>query len=374
MKTSFKIGTISGIPVKLHISLIIIVGLIAWSVGANLYQIAEFLGVSPPPVSPGTESYLLGGVIAVGLFVSVLAHELAHSIMAQKLGIKIEEITLWIFGGVSNLEEMPREPGREIKISIVGPGASLLLGVLLYLGSLYITWDTLVFTLIYLGYINLFLAAFNLLPAFPMDGGRLLRALLATKMPYARATSVAARIGKGFAVFMGISGIFLNPFLIVIAIFIYFAANAESQNVTVRFVLEKLNVEDIMSTELNTVTPDTSVRELMKKIYDVQHTGFPVVHQDRLVGLVTMSDLKKIPESEMDQKRVAHIMTREVRTVEPCDDVSEVWNNMLRNGVGRFPVMDDGELVGMVTRSDVMQAHKILSELRQFEEPPYVDR
>lgn len=374
MKTSFKIGTISGIPVKLHISLIIIVGLIAWSVGANLYQITEFLGVSPPPVSPGTESYLLGGVIAVGLFVSVLAHELAHSIMAQKLGIKIEEITLWIFGGVSNLEEIPREPGREIKISIVGPGASLLLGVLLYLGSLYITWDTLVFTLIYLGYINLFLAAFNLLPAFPMDGGRLLRALLATKMPYARATSVAARIGKGFAVFMGISGIFLNPFLIVIAIFIYFAANAESQNVTVRFVLEKLNVEDIMSTEPNTVTPDTSVRELMKKIYDVQHTGFPVVHQDRLVGLVTMSDLKKIPESEMDQKRVAHIMTREVRTVEPCDDVSEVWNNMLRNGVGRFPVMDDGELVGMVTRSDVMQAHKILSELRQFEEPPYVDR
>ncbi len=374
MKTSFKIGTISGIPVKLHISLIIIVGFIAWSVGSNLFQLAEFMGVAPPQVSPGFESYLLGGVIAIGLFVSVLAHELAHSIMAQKEGIEIEEITLWIFGGVSNLEEMPREPGREIKISIVGPGTSLILGGLLYFGSSYITGDTLIFTLIYLGYINLFLAAFNLLPAFPMDGGRILRALFATKMSYAKATSAAASIGKGFAVFMGILGIFFNPFLIVIAIFIYFAATGESQSVTVRFVLEKLNVEDIMSTELSTVTPNMSVRELMDRIYNVQHTGFPVVYQDRLVGIVTMSDLKKIPESAMNRSKVADIMTRDVKTVEPCDDVSEVWSNMLQNNVGRFPVTEDGELVGMVTRSDVMHAYNILSELKQFEEPSYINR
>ncbi len=367
MKTSFKIGTVSGIPIKLHISLIIIVGFIAWSVGSNLFQLAEFMGVAPPPVSPGFESYVLGAIVAIGLFASVLAHELGHSIVAQREGLEIEEITLWIFGGVSNLEEMPREPGREIKISVVGPGISLILGGVLYAASSYTASDTIVFLSIYLGFINLFLAGFNLLPAFPMDGGRILRAIFATRMSYAKATSRAAGIGKGFAVLMGIFGIFFNPFLIVIAVFIYFAASAEAQNVSVRFVLEKLDVEDIMSKKMCTVSPSTTARDLLDKIVKLQHTGFPVVYRGGLVGIVTMADLKKIPKSALDQSRVADIMTREVTTVKPGEDVSDVWNRMLQDNVGRFPVVSDGELVGIVTRSDVMHAYNILSELGELD-------
>ncbi|MFW6144721.1 MAG: site-2 protease family protein, partial [Candidatus Natronoplasma sp.] len=177
MKTSIGLGKIYGIPVKLHFTLIFIVALIAWSVGSNVYLIAEMLGIQDPDIALGLQSYLLGVVIAVGLFLSVFVHEMAHSIVSIKNGFPVKEISLWLFGGVSKMDEIPSDPDLEIKISAVGPLSSLGIALAALAGGLFAVNDLVVFTLLYLSFINFFLAGFNMIPAFPMDGGRILRAL-----------------------------------------------------------------------------------------------------------------------------------------------------------------------------------------------------
>ncbi|MFP4001829.1 MAG: site-2 protease family protein, partial [Thermoplasmata archaeon] len=192
MKMSFKIGRIYGVPIRLHFTLIFIIAFIAWSVGSRVLLLAETLGLPPPDIEIGLQSYLLGVVVAVGLFVSVLIHELAHSILSIKSGFNVDEISLWLFGGVSKMEDIPKDPNLEIKISAVGPLSSIALGVLTFIGGTLAVNDILVFTLLYLSFINFFLAGFNLIPAFPMDGGRILRALLAKRYSYVKATTTAA--------------------------------------------------------------------------------------------------------------------------------------------------------------------------------------
>ena len=293
MKTSIKIGEVSKIPVRLHITLLLVIGFIAWSIGSQVFQIAELVGVDPATISKGIQSYLIGIIIAVGLFFSVFLHEMAHSLVARSIGIKIEEITLWIFGGVSNMEEIPHEPNLEIKISIVGPLTSLGIGVLFYVLGLFPFNGALVFIFRYLGIINFILAGFNLLPAFPMDGGRVLRAILAKKYSYVSATKRAADLGKAFAVGLGILGIFANPFLIIIALFVFIGASQESQTVMVREVLLEGNVKEIMTKEVKTVPPDMNVNDFLDFVFNVQHTGFPVVDNGEILGIMTMEDARK---------------------------------------------------------------------------------
>lgn len=220
MRTSFKIGRIYDIPVRLHFTLIFIVALIAWSVGSNVYLIAEMLGVPDPGLPMGWQSYMLGVLIAVGLFISVFIHEMAHSVVSIKSGFPVDEISLWLFGGVSKMDEMPTDPSTEIKISAVGPLSSMAIGATALVTGTLLTNDLLVFIFFYLSFINFFLAGFNLIPAFPMDGGRILRAFLAKRYSYVKATKSAAKIGKIFAVIFGIVGFFINIFLILIAFFI----------------------------------------------------------------------------------------------------------------------------------------------------------
>ncbi|KXB08267.1 hypothetical protein AKJ58_00415 [candidate division MSBL1 archaeon SCGC-AAA385D11] len=366
MKTSFKIGEISGIPVRLHITLLFVVGFIAWSIGSNIFQIAEIIGVDPSGISPGIESYLIGAAMAIGLFVSIFLHEMAHSLVARGMGVNIEEITLWIFGGVSNMEEIPHEPDLETKISIVGPFTSLGIGVGCYLAGIISPINSLAFVFTYLVILNVFLAAFNLIPAFPMDGGRILRATFARGESYISATEKAASIGKAFAFVMGVFGIFYNPFLILIALFVFIGASQEAQGVMVRDVLNKVKVKDIMSEDVRTVSPNMGLREFLDRVLEVQHTGFPVVENEEIVGIITMEDVKKVEQDRVDEFTVGDVMERDVFCFTPESNVNDVWQMMAKKDVGRFPVVSDRKLVGIITRSDIMRSFKALSEIERY--------
>jgi len=366
MKTSIKIGKIYGIPIKLHFTLIFIVALIAWSVGSNVYLIAEMLGISDPDITIGLESYMLGVVIAVGLFLSVFVHEMAHSIVSIKSGFPVEEISLWLFGGVSKMDEIPSDPNLEIKISAVGPLSSLAIAFIAFVGGTLMVNDLLVFTLLYLSFINFFLAGFNLIPAFPMDGGRILRALLAKRYNYVKATKTAATIGKIFAVLFGILGLFINIFLVLIAFFIYMAASQESQSVMVDHMLSRVSIGSIMSREVKTVDPETTIEEFLRMVTTHQHTGFPVVSGERIVGIITLNDAREVPENMIHTKEVKEVMETDIVCLSPDDDASKAWKIMTKKQFGRFPILENDSLVGIVTRSDIMQAFQIQTEMNKY--------
>lgn len=366
MKTSIKIGSIRGIPIKLHITLLIAIGIIGWSVGSSVFQIAEFIGVDPPGISSGVETYLLGFAVAIGLFVSVLVHELAHSFAGLNMGINIEEISLWIFGGVSNMEEMPKDPNSEIKLSIVGPLTSLAIGIGSYAIGIFIWMPTLVFYFTYLGFINVILFGFNMIPAFPMDGGRILRAIFAKNESYAKATKRAANIGKGVAVLFAILGFFYNLFLILIAFFVYMGASQESQSVMMRETLERVKIEDIMTRDVTTLRPNMRASEVLDMFLKTHHHGFPVVKAGKVLGIITLEDIKKLDQKEMDIKKISEIMEEDLICFEPEEDVSKVWKALVENDVGRSPVIKDGELKGIITRSDLLSTYEALQEIDRF--------
>ncbi len=371
MKGSIKLGTVFGIPIKLHFTLIFIVILVAWSIGANVLLLADMLGIEDPGITTGLQSYTIGLVLAVGLFVSVLIHEMAHSIVSIKNGIKVNEISLWLFGGVSALEEIPRDPNLEIKVSAVGPLSSLGIALFCFIGGMLTTHGILTFMLLYTSFINFFLAGFNLIPAFPMDGGRILRALLAKKYPYIKATKAAADVGKAFAVLLGIIGLFFNIFLILIAFFIYIAASQESQSVLFKEVLSRINVRNIMSEDVKTVSPDITIEEFIKIVIKLHHTGFPVVSSGKVVGIVTMSDSKKVPDDMIYTTKVGQVMEENIICVSPDDNVGDIWETMMKEQFGRFPVMDGDELVGIITRSDILHSFNVLSEVEKVREEEF---
>ncbi|HZD43026.1 MAG TPA: site-2 protease family protein, partial [Methanomicrobiales archaeon] len=280
---SLQIGKIYDIPLLLHWSLLLIIPLFAWIIGVQIEVTARLVaGIFQVPINSlallnqGLYPYIWGSIVAVGLFVGVLIHELAHSILAKRKGLKINSITLFILGGVSNIENDVPDPRIELPMSLAGPLTSLGLGVisiaLMYGGAFLIpnpqyqgVW---VFVWGYLGLLNVVLFGFNILPAFPMDGGRVLRAWLAERMPLQRATQYAVNVGKGFAVIFGIFGfIIFNPILIIIAFFIYIAANQESTQLRYNVLLKDAKVEDVMSKTVTTVTPETPLMDVVRTMY-----------------------------------------------------------------------------------------------------------
>ncbi|KXB08175.1 hypothetical protein AKJ56_01710 [candidate division MSBL1 archaeon SCGC-AAA382N08] len=374
MNGSLKIGEVSGIPIKLHFTLIVIIALITWSIGANLEGFANWLGIEVV-ISPGLQSYALGAIMASGLFFSVFIHEMAHSIIAQRMGIKVEEISLWILGGIANIGEIPKDPDSEIRMSVAGPLASLGIGVV-SLGIGLISPPTPSLVLVYLGVLNFILAGFNLIPAFPMDGGRILRALFAKREDYVSATQKAATIGKGFAILIAIVGFFYNFFLVIIGIFIYlgtgqeaFRTSQEAEGERIETLLKKVEAKKVMSKPVETVPPDLTVREFLENAMEIQHTGFPVVENEEVIGIITLEDTKKIDEERIDQTQIKEVMEKNVMYFGPEDTLDKIWKKMGEEDVGRFPIISrDGELVGMITRSDIMRAFKRLTELDSLRE------
>ena len=367
-----KVGTAFGIPIRLNWTFLIVLPLFAYLIGSQVGMIAEVmnevagLGIDAGAVAAGSTPWLLGLSAAVGLFVGVLLHEFGHSLVAMRYGYEIESITLWLLGGLASFTEFPEDWKHEFWIAIAGPLVSVAVGVACY-GVVLVAAggsNAVLFVFGYLALLNVVLAVFNMLPAFPMDGGRVLRALLARNQPHAQATQRAASVGKVFAFLMGIIGLFsFQLLLIVLAFFVYIAASGEAQQTTLKATFEGVTVTDVMTPreQLHTVTEDTSVADLMSRMFEERHTGYPVLDGDDLVGMVTLEDARSVKEVERDAYRVDDVMARDLVAADPNADALTALQTMQTHGVGRLPVVDaDGELVGLISRSDLMTAFNII--------------
>ena len=374
---SFRVGRLFGIPIELDLTFLLVLPLFAYVIGAQVGQWVDILNralgagldASVLTTTPAV-AYGIGTVGALGLFVGVVLHELGHSLVARRYGVDIASIRLWIFGGIAQLAELPEDWKKELYIALAGPVVSIVLGAVAYAAFLAVgglggtVGVALSFLLGYLALMNLALAAFNLLPGFPMDGGRVLRALLARDRPYAQATQIAARVGQGFAILLGLFGLFGGGglFLVAIAFFIYIGASSEAQQTMMRAAFEGVTVRDVMTPaeEVDTVTRETSVAELVRRMFSERHTGYPVIENGQVAGLVTLADAQSVPEVERDAYLVGDVMSTELYTIGPDADAMDAIKRMQENGVGRLVVMEGETFVGLISRSDLMTALDII--------------
>jgi CBS domain-containing protein len=371
MEISIRIGKISGIEIKINYSWLLIYALLTWSIAAN-YLPSQF------PDKSGTFYWSIGAISALALFTSVLIHELAHSWVAQSNEMGIRSITLHFFGGVSELEDESKTPGIEMRMAAVGPITSLIIGVVL-VGTYTVLGegvpDFLRAVLQYSGFTNLGLAFFNTIPAFPMDGGRVLRAFLWRRNnDILKATRWARTISIGISfvfMFLGFASLFIGAFgnglwLVVLGIFLRGAAEAEMSHTIISKALGDLKIKDIMTKDVIGIEPDLSLETAVTEYFQkYKHNGFPVVDDGELVGIVTDQDVREVDSDRRGVTSIADVMRPrgEVITVEPDDVASDALLKMARNDVGRLPVMEGGKMIGIVTRSDFTRSIKMKTQL-----------
>ena len=377
MDASLEIGNLAGIPVKLHWSFLLVIPLFAWIIGSQIELTVELIAIlfgvpiDLTLIVANFNPYILGTVVALGLFVGVFIHEMAHSLIAKAKGIKIHSITLLILGGVSQMEETMPDPKVELPMALAGPLTSLAVGVIC--GALVYVFETvvpdpaiagvLIFVFGYLGLLNVLLFGFNLLPAFPMDGGRVLRAWLARRMPLSRATRIAADVGKAFAVLFGIIGfLLLNPILIIIAFFIYIGANQEATYLRYNILLQDVTVADAMNSPVITVEPTMPLSQVIAMMYETKHLGFPVVERGSLVGIIALADVHKVSPIDREAMQVQDVMTRNPTTLPPSAPLLDALRVMSGQDIGRIPVVAGDTLVGIVTRTDVLRVMELREE------------
>src|ERR671933_171877 len=367
MGGSFKIGRFSGIDVRVHWTFLLLLAFFAF-IG---YQNSGSLLGALTPIA-----------VIVALFICVLLHEFGHSLVAQRLGLEIHSITLLPIGGVSNLEPRPEKPSDELKITLAGPLVNVVLapiffGVGLALGAQpRIPAD--IFTGIgsvgqfffYLGYLNVVLAVFNLIPAFPLDGGRILRALLATRLGAVRATDISSAVGKLFAAAFFLIGLLGGNFLLaLVAVFIYFGATGEAQMVRQQEQTRGLSVSDVMGTKprTETVTPDRTFGQVLDSVIHGYQEDFPVVDESgKLVGMITRDEIMTAAHSTERYSSVRDLMKTDIPTISPHADLFKDGLRVLQeSGLRAMPVVKDGNLVGMLTIDDIGQA-ALLRDLRKL--------
>jgi Zn-dependent protease/predicted transcriptional regulator len=354
--TGYRIGTIAGIPIRIHVSFLIALPLIAFGFAGVFRQAAELAGVPAGRIAGG--SWIWGLAVALLLFASVLVHELAHSLYALHKGGRVRDIVLLLIGGVSQIEETPRAPRHEAVMALVGPLVSLALGAAFFLAHVVAPadWFAIRFGLFYLAVLNGILGVFNLLPAYPMDGGRILRALLLGRMGTVRATLVAATVGKIFAVAFGILGLLGgNFFLILIAFFVYIGAQGESRGVLVKAAIGHLRVFDLMTPNVAAAPEDLSVREAVELMLRERREALVVMRDGQPVAVVTPADIKKVDPGARAGTTIAAV-ARPAAALSPDDPASEVLRIMAETDVPQVAVVDGGQLVGTVGRIDVARA------------------
>ncbi|WP_416838432.1 CBS domain-containing protein [Haloferax sp. DFSO52] len=366
-----RIGSVFGIPIRLDLTFLLILPLFAWLIGSDVGNLSLLINnlfgasIDGDALSDGSIQWILGSAAAIGLFAGVLLHEFGHSLVAMRYGYEIESITLWLFGGVARFKEIPEDWKQEFTIAVAGPLVSVAIGVVAYAGFIALpdSLGPLKFVTGYLALMNISLAVFNMLPGFPMDGGRVLRALLARNRPHAKATQMAAEVGKVFAFLLGIFGLFFNLFLVALAFFIYMGASGEAQQTVLKATFQDVVVNDIMTTRenLDVIDEKASVTELLERMFVERHTGYPVLQNGHLVGMVTLDDARGVREVERDAYLVEDIMSDELATIDPSADAMDAIALMQERSVGRLPVVDEqGEFVGLVSRSDLVTAFNII--------------
>ena len=372
MQKGFKLFKVIGIQISLDYTWFIIFALVAWTLSQGYF----------PSVVPGLAMWIyiaMGVVSSLLLFASILLHELSHSYVANRLGMDIRGITLFIFGGIAELSREPDDPRMELKIAIAGPIASGVLAILFWLIKEGLTAMAL-FPLVasvcsYLVIINIVVVIFNMIPGFPLDGGRVLRAIWWMKSgDLQRATMVAGRVGKGFALFLIFFGI-LQTFtgniigglwMVFIGIFLQQAAESGYREVLIRNSLSGIRVGDVMTREVVTVHPDDSLQVIVDDYLFRHHcVSFPVVAASRLVGMLNLGDIRAVPKEKWRETRVRDVMepVTQHSLASPEETAIEVLSKMATLGVGRFPVVHMGKLVGIISRRDIMKLMAFKREL-----------
>jgi Zn-dependent protease/CBS domain-containing protein len=363
---AIRIATLRGIPIRLHYSFLLVLPLLAWLFGQAFRNAAETADVPPERVLGHPLAWGLGLVVA--LFLSVLVHELAHSFYALRKGGQVSDITLMMIGGVSRITRMPEGPRQEALMAFVGPLTSLVLGgffLAVYTLLVGARSFNLQFAVFYLGYLNVFLGLFNLLPAFPMDGGRILRSLLTPRLGRVRATRVAGGFGKGFALLFGLLGLVGGNFLLlIIAFFVFMGAEGESREVLVQSLLTRVRVRELLVPRLASVEATDSLEEVALRMRTERRRALPVLENGYVVGLVTLAAVRQVPAVRRSQVRA-----REVAAAVPAlTPEATAWDALREMGQRRLPqlpvVQQDGTLVGTVSQDDVMRG----LELRELED------
>ncbi len=347
MKWSLKLATFAGTQVRVHITFPL---LLIW-----IWFMHYLIG--------GAEAAWVGVVFVLAVFVCVVLHEFGHALAARRYGIRTPDITLLPIGGLARLERMPEEPRKELVIAIAGPLVNVVIALLLfiYLGGdvriehLQQLEDPRAGFLSRLAAVNVFLVVFNAIPAFPMDGGRVLRALLAFTMPWSRATQIAATIGQGFAFALGFIGLFLNPILIFIAIFVYLAAAAEAQNAQIRDVSSSVLVGDVMVTNFKRLQESSSVDEAIELLLATTQREFPVVDtHGRMSGLLTRDDIIRSLKEQGANARVDSVMRTDIPTIHYRQCLDDAFRLMQDRSVPAVGALDsDDHLIGLVTHETI---------------------
>jgi len=369
---SLNIGRIIGIPVRIHYTLWLVLLLIAWSL-AEGYMPQHYPGLG------ATTYWAIGIFSAIILFISVFLHELSHSYIAKKNGLPIARITLFFFGGVSEMSEEPKDAALEVRMAAAGPLASFLIAIVLggfwYLTILVNGPIPIIATLYYAAFLNGVLGAFNLIPAFPLDGGRVLRGSLWRRSKnLLSATANATRVSEAISLLMMAVGLFFVVFgdfvnglwIIFLGWFIRSGAETSLRQTRLTESLAGVRVGDIMTKELLSVSPDASVQQLVSDYFLVHpHGGYPVVSNGKLLGVVTMSSVRSIPREKREIERVTEAMVPYERTVtvSPTTLAIDALQLMAKNLVGRLVVMDGDRIAGMVTRGDLMKTMKARQDL-----------
>jgi Zn-dependent protease/CBS domain-containing protein len=374
---NYTLFRVWGIPIRINVSLIVFLPILAWLIGSEV-QLEAYASLiemmTPAEVEPGaltdTERWLVGTLAALGLFGSVLVHELGHSWMAMRYGIGTDSITLWLLGGLASLTEMPKEWNREFWIAFAGPVTSVGVGFAA-IGALTVVPESatfLVFALGFLAVMNIILAVFNMLPAFPMDGGRVLRALLARNRSYVSATQTAATLGKGFAILFVFLGtiVAFSPMLLILALFVYVAASSESKSVLLGELLDGLTVEDMVSTT-DPIAADATVDAVFSRLLQSRRSDLAVVDgTGTVIGIVTAEAIRDVPPAEYETTVVGDIATTDLPRVEGTTPAFDALNQMMSDRADVFLVERDGQSIGPVSRTDFTEVLSVRGETVAF--------
>lgn len=366
----FQLFTVLGVPVRIHYTFLLILPFLAYSFGKSFVEAANLAGV--PASALSGPPWAWGLLVALALFASVLVHELAHSLYALSHGGKVSSITLLMLGGVSALTEAPRRPSQEALMALAGPATSLAIAagcfVLLKLTAGLGGFDAR-FALFYLGELNLMLGVFNLLPAFPMDGGRVLRAVLVRRRGLARATQIAATVGKVFAGLFGLAGLFTGNFiLVIIAFFVFIGAEGEQQAVLTRAFLGELRVSELMTPPPGAAAPEDTLYDVGERMIRERRLFFPVLRGDRVVGTVTLEAVERVPVEARRVTAVESVMSPPA-TIAAGDHVADALRLFAERRTGTLAVIDGDRLVGTLSRFDVVRSLR-LQELLASQHPP----
>ncbi len=358
MKWSWKLTRLAGIDVYVHATFFILILWIAFS-----YWQVE-----------GTLAAVFSGIAFIlALFACVVLHELGHALTARRYGIRTRDIILLPIGGVASLERMPDDPKQEIAVALAGPAVNLVIAFGLWLwlsvSKTLVPVDDISLTgglfLERLMLINIILGVFNLLPAFPMDGGRVLRAALAMRLGHSRATQVAAKIGQGLALWMGFIGLLYNPFLLFIALFVWIGAAAEAGMEQIKSTLSDAAVGRAMLTDFQVLSPDDTLTHAIELTLAGSQKEFPVVLDEVIVGVLTQGDLLKGLHTGGEQALVSDWMQKQVQSADVNEPVQKIMERLQNCRCPLLAVTKAGQLVGIVNLDNIMELIKIQTALQE---------